>query len=161
MEHEKLSQEFQSMSLRERVKELGERVKKNQIDLNKERETKKKRAEISRELEEAPNSTQTDFFCRTCNKECIAIGYKRIHHDGQGTYLAQCPNGHGVVRYINNKWRDPYWELSPRVRRDRLKHADDMLTPNDPRFAKVYPQQWKAIQARKEEHERQTKFTQS
>lgn len=144
------------MGLNEKVKELGERVQSRQKELDAEKLARKRMDALGAEIREAPEMKQMDFFCRECNRDFIATGYKRVHRDGMGTYLGACPNGHGCVRYITEKWRDPYWELSPKVRFDRLKYADDMLTPEDPRFKTVYPQQWKAIEARREEYERAT-----
>lgn len=138
------------MSVQDKVRELGARVKHNQKFLDQERENKKRRDALAREIREAPDMVQFDFFCRNCDRDVISMGYKRVHKDGMGTYLGQCPNGHGLVRYITEKWRDPYWELSHKVRHDREKYADDMLTPDNPRFKVVYPDVHKRLEAEKE-----------
>lgn len=137
------------MGLQDKVKELGQRVKDRQVELDQERTAKQRREAVGKDVREAPPTQRMDFFCFVCCKDMTAVGSKQAHTNGMGTYNAQCPLGHNVVRYITNKWKDPYWNASLKVRKDRELYADAMLTPADPRFKIVYPAQWKALMEHK------------
>lgn len=139
------------MGLEQRIKELGERVKHNQTFLNQENDARKARTAKEREWTEAQDGIRMPFWCSPCARDFHAKGYKRLHNDGMATYRGECPKGHIAVRYITKKWLDPYWEQSRNVQIDREKHADDMLTPDNPRFKKIYPAQWKALTERQSE----------
>lgn len=139
------------MGLKERVKELGDRVKHNQKYLDQEKAARLLRESVGKEYREAPDEVRTDFWCDECGLDISAIGFKKLYSDGMGIYRSKCARQHMLVRYITNKWQDPYWNRSRKVAADREKYADDMLTPDNPRFRIVYPQQWKALQEMKHE----------
>jgi hypothetical protein len=55
------------------------------------------------------------------------------------------------MRYITDKGHDPYYGRSEMMRKQRAQLADALLTPDNPRFALVYPQKWRELQAMKEQ----------
>lgn len=142
----------------DRVKYLGERVQDQQKGKAQERAREKARQDVDKEASKFPERQQQDFWCRQCTKDYIALGLKAKAGD-YWEYRSHCPEGHMNVRYITSPLNDPYFQLSLKVKRDRIKYADAMLTPDDPRFKVVYPQQWKALQKMKEEHAQQTNQT--
>lgn len=144
------------MSLFEdRVEQLGERVKERQQETDRNRRIEKIRGARKKEIDEAPNMQQMDFWCKDCKKDFIATGYKSVDKDMCAAFLASCPNGHGAVRYITDVHKDPYFHLSNKVKHEREKYADYFVTPDNPRFKVLYPQAWAALElGREKRHER-------
>ncbi len=145
---------------------------KKRIEQNKERRDDEKRLYEhvnARQIlvDEAPDSQDMDFYCATCNEHRSYLGKKTIQYGIEldkdmnvigeyrvepirASFVAVCRKGHGVRRYITDKERDPYFR-SPILRMMARTMEDDMLQPDDPRFAKVYPKQWAELQRQKEE----------
>lgn len=157
------------MGLKERVKELGERVQGTQKELKQEREISAKKGERWKLVNESPERQRMDFWCRTCLKDFSAMGYKTLHsvydvdrnisvvkEPVSAWYDAQCPKGHLMRRNLTDPQNDRYFELSLKVRQDRELYADAMLTPNDDRFKHVYPEQWKELEAKRQANEQRT-----
>lgn len=88
----------------------------------------------------------TDFYCPVCKKDCSGPGYRRVctlrPHSPTAWYIGYCPLGHRMIRRITDKNTDPYYDLSPIIKRQRYDMADALLTPDDPRFKILYPKQW-------------------
>ena len=129
-------------------------------EAQKEREYKKLGKERWKEITDAPPMLhQCDFFCRNCDKDVTAPGYKSVRGSeadalkATADYLGRCPKDHALVRYITDKHMDPYFKLSPMVRMMRRKHEIDMLTPDDPRFKTYYPDAHKRIEEQREKRE--------
>jgi len=95
---------------------------------------------------EAPRFIITDFFCPVCKRDCTGTGYKQICTIREifptAWYLGICPKGHRMIRRITDKSSDPYYDLSPVVARQRFEMRDALLTPDDPQFRLLYPEQW-------------------
>lgn len=158
------------------VRDLAERVKRGReeraIDKAREEAYRKRQKEI----DEAPDVAPQDFWCdhKKCKRDFSSLGRKRMNWgfnlDTGNAYIpegprmawywARCKEGHICERYILEKWNDPYFRLSIKIREMQAKHADDMLTPDDPRFKTVYPVQWARMQAELEERE-QAKWAES
>lgn len=157
------------MSVEKEVKKLGERVQKVQKELAQERENKKKREDPRwKEILESAQQQRMDFWCDTCQQDYSGMGRKVIcgSYDidtgvftprRDAYYLAFCPERHRMVRYILDIHQDPYYRKSVKVRMDRWKYRDDLLTPNDPRFKIVYPERWKEIEQAREQRDNATK----
>lgn len=129
-----------------------------------ERERSFKQTEAYRDriksITEVPKRMMMDFWCDDCQKDFTAIGFKETR-ELPGEYpiawwTGFCPKGHKTLRRITHKGTDPYYYKSFNLRRQRELMADDLLTPDDPRFKYKYPAQWKAMQEAKdatEQHE--------
>lgn len=95
-----------------------------------------------------------NYFCEVCRKDCEGNGFKEIRWRSNDLWFAFyrgfCPNGHAVIRRITDKLDDPYYFHSRFVQREQAEHADDFVTPHDPRFKHLYPMQWRSLQARSE-----------
>jgi hypothetical protein len=138
------------MNLLERLKE---RAQKTQHDLDQERAHKRKERErLERELHNAtaPEYKRDNAYCDTCRLDCSTI-LRKHGSDSLAYYLGHCPMRHTVRREIT--LRDRYYDVSPLVRKERLVHADDLLTPHDYRFRHVYPDKWRAIEEERERRE--------
>lgn len=144
------------MNLLERLKD---RAQKTKTELDQERAHKRKekdRLERERHNANAPEYKRDNAYCATCALDCATI-LRKHGTDLLAYYLGSCPNGHTVRREIT--LRDRYYDLSPLVRKERLVHADDLLTPNDYRFRHVYPDKWRALEEERERRETLEKTT--
>lgn len=95
---------------------------------------------------EASRFTITDFYCSVCKKDCTGTGYKQVSEirfkRPTAWYVGICPKGHKLIRRITDKTTDPYYDLSPLIARQRYDMRDEILTPFDPRFKEIYPEQY-------------------
>lgn len=109
-------------------------------------------------IQEAGEIARIGFFCRECDQDFDADGYKQVRYSGTwpvAWYAGRCPKGHPSIRYITDKHRDPYFYLSKMLARQRHEMADDMLTPDNPRFKIVYPEKWRKMEEDRENYERE------
>ena len=99
-----------------------------------------------RAIMEAPRFTQTDFWCDKCKKDCSGLGYRQVNTFRErlptAWFTGFCPIGHRLIRRITDKDSDPYYDRSLIVQRSRYEMADDLMTPDDPRFKVLYPKQY-------------------
>lgn len=131
------------------AKDLGRIVKENRegraMDAARGRELRERKALIA----EAKDLAIVDFWCGTCLKDFEAKGQKQVR-DAIGWpvafYAAHCPLGHIAMRRITDKLNDPYFYESLLMRMQQVDHADDFITPDNPRFAVLYPIQWARIE---------------
>lgn len=137
-------------SLLERLKE---RAKKTKAELDQEKE-KEKRNKLERDRleanERAPHYKKSDAWCYTCLKDCTTI-MRKHGNERLAYYLGTCPVGHTVRREITLV--DRYYQDSYGVRLSRLRHANDLLTPNDYMFRHVYPDKWQELERQREARE--------
>lgn len=108
-----------------------------------------------RTISEAPERTPMDFWCKACAKDFTTLGKKIVRSSGRwpvAWYVGLCPKNHESIRYITDKDRDPYYWMSDMVKKQRSQMADDFLTPDDPRFAVLYPHKYRELQAMREQN---------
>lgn len=104
---------------------------------------------------EAYEVTRMDFWCQACRKDFNTSARKQVRFSSRwpvAWYVGLCPKKHVCIRYITDKDRDPYYRRSVMIARQRVELADAMLTPDNPRFALVYPQKYREIERMKEEN---------
>ena len=86
-----------------------------------------------------------DFWCNECKKDFELRAWKSGNY-----FLSKC-NGEDedgdeceetLVRFIKDKHKDPYFRLSEKLRRDRIKMAKDLIQPSDPRFKLYYKDEY-------------------
>lgn len=144
--------------LSKKVAELGERVVKNREASDQERARQKEQA-LPREITDAKELLQHDFWCNQCRRDFVALGRLEVHGTGSqatAVYRASCPKDHQTYRYVTNVPDDPYWLRSHKVRADRQAHEIDMLSPHDPRFKLYYKKQWDELEVARENHDKRT-----
>ena len=145
------------------IKALKERVDRRRQEREQDEAMKALYAEREKEIAAAPLFKPMDFWCDDCQCDFTTRARKRMRmvydFDARVSYPdwppyawyeAQCPKGHRATRNITNKHLDQYFNRSEMLRRERILHADDLLQPSDPRFAKVYPEAWKKLQGEQE-----------
>lgn len=98
---------------------------------------------------DAPRFAITDFYCSVCKHDVSGTAFRQVCTIRQDRptawFVSFCPKGHRLVRRITDKDTDPYYDISPLVRRQRYELRDDLLTPDDPRFKILYPKQWEKL----------------
>lgn len=106
------------------------------------------------EIRESPAHVRIRFWCDECALDFEGEGNKEVRAPKNDIFFAfyrgYCPEGHVAIRRITDRLLDPYFYRSTFVRREQLMHADDMLTPRDPRFKALYPEAWQQIKEREE-----------
>jgi hypothetical protein len=97
----------------------------------------------------APRFITTDFWCVVCKRDCTGTGYRQVctvrATAPTAWFMGFCPKGHKMIRRITDKDKDPYYEQSMVVARQRYELADALLTPDDPRFKVLYPKQYEEL----------------
>lgn len=137
------------MSIRSKIQALVDRYDKRR----KEREDRRKILEpfVDRlnDIKQSPRTTKSDFFCTVCKKDFSGIAFKQVSAVRSmlptAWYVGKCPVGHKAIRYITDKYTDPYYDLSLMVARQRWEMKDDFLDPSDPRFKQLYPEAYKRL----------------
>lgn len=137
------------MSVRSKIQELVDRYDTRR----KEREDRRKLLEpfVDRlnDIRQSPRVVQSDFFCTVCKKDFVGMGFKQVSAIREmlpcAWYVGKCPEGHRSLRYITDKWADPYYEQSLLVSKQRFEMKDDFLDPSDPRFKELYPEAYKRL----------------
>lgn len=96
----------------------------------------------TREIVDAKDKMINTFWCDTCKADFTGRAYKVVRKMPKkmpiAWYVGFCPARHKCIKRITEKPNDPYYMRSYIVKRDRARHADDLLTPNDPRFWLLY-----------------------
>lgn len=125
---------------------LIKRVEKTQEERTRREKFKAYLEERANEINAAPFKEALDFWCDVCAKDWEGVGFKEVRVPQNSLWYAfyrgWCPEGHQCVRRITDKLLDPYFYWSYKVSIMRAQYADDMVTPDDPRFKELYPQQY-------------------
>ena|SRR3990167_9591508 len=82
-------------------------------------------------------SNNITFFCRECNleRDYNAVKY---WHGKEPYWAAKCVCGRKLVRYIVNKHLDPYYQISPSLRKYKAENWRDLVQPGDKDFKTLY-----------------------
>ena len=140
-------------------KKLEERVDDIHEELDLDRRIGNARKRMTREwraFEKLPGTARTPFYCRPCRKDFVAPAWKEwSFFFNCGSWFSRCPDcGGECARYISQKTKDPYYELSNEIRKMRGDFATDMLRPDQYGFKTLYGEpfaEWQAEQQRREE----------
>jgi hypothetical protein len=127
---------------------LEEKKEKRDKILAKEGEFR----EHVRSIREAPDVVDMSFWCKKCKVDFISKGYKVIGKMGMwptSWYVGFCRGRHRAIKRITDKSGDDYYFFSKAITRERKERADDMLTPDNPRFKLVYPDKWRELYEKK------------
>lgn len=91
-----------------------------------------------------------DFWCDRCKKDFTGMGYKRegwVHDYPTAWYVTKCVCGKSCMRRITDKSKDMYYYKSFKIRFQRVRDYNDMLTPADDLFKIIYPHEFRKISA--------------
>ncbi len=138
---------------------LKQQLKEKQADREHRQAQEQDAHDRQRAIADAPPHKLEDFWCDTCQVDFSAPALKRVNwifdidhnrleapKEWRGWYEGNCERGHLALRRITDKVFDPYYLRSQWVKRQRIDHADDFLTPEDYRFRLKYPAQWRKLQ---------------
>lgn len=138
---------------------LKDTLKDKQSERDRKIELERDNKDRLRAIGDAPSRKMEDFWCNECKIDFVGRACKRINwvfnidtgvseppKKWQAWYEGRCDKGHRVIRAITDKDIDPYYFHSDWVKRQQYEHADDFLTPDDPRFRIKYPAAWARLQ---------------
>lgn len=127
------------------IRELIENQEKRTNDRNRSRNKEKEQAEREEDIQRAKPIDIVEFYCSHCEEDFAQIAYKQVETDWSNTnqriafYKSKCDDcGTWAIRYITNKYSDPYWSESKQVARDRGKHYADILQPWETGYNLLY-----------------------
>jgi hypothetical protein len=115
------------------IRELIENQEKRSADRTFHRERIKALEEREDLIKDAPIIVLTDFYCQKCKKDFKGTAPKIVETDWSNPsqrvayYKSKCFKGHWVVRWLTDKFKDPYFFRSKWIANDRAKHSNDIL----------------------------------
>jgi len=127
----------------ERLKRI---VDNNYAERERESTRLMKRDENYNLIKSSPNLKLTEFFCSKHQLDFTTLAYKQVSGD-KAVYKADCPKcscepnysfTKRCERYITDRFKDPYYNESLLIRKQRFDARDDLLQPGDPRFNLLY-----------------------
>lgn len=127
------------------IRELIENQEKRTNDRNLHRNREKTIAEREEEIQKAKPGDVIEFYCADCEEDFAHVAFKQVETDWSNTsqriafYKGKCPECDSwAIRYITDKFSDPYWSESKQVARDRGKHFGDILQPGETGYQLLY-----------------------
>lgn len=127
------------------IQELIENQEKRTEDRNRARYKEKDRAEREEEIQRAKPADIIEFYCAHCEKDFAQVAFKQVETDWSNSsqHIAFYKSKHDdcgswAIRYITDKFNDPYWSESKQVARDRGKHYKDLLQPWETGYQLLY-----------------------
>lgn len=115
------------------IQELINLQEKRSNDRTYHRERIKALEEREELIKDSQPVILTDWYCDKCNKDFKQIGIRYIEEDWSNpaqrvaVYKTKCFSDHWCVRWITDRFKDPYWFRSKWVANDRIKHSNDTL----------------------------------
>lgn len=101
---------------------------------------------------------EISFWCRGCRTDFDAEAVKSITHNGEEYFWSKCPLCYNkTVRYITEKFNDPYYRESIKVQIERDRFMKETLQPDEYKFRMYYEKEWKDIEKKKEMFEMKQK----
>lgn len=124
------------------IQELIERQNKRSEERTYFQEKIKIGEERIKEISDAKLMAQADFLCLKCGDEFKGVAVRQVEVPFNGPPIAyykhKCDKGHWCMRYITDKWKDPYWIRSKAVFRDKGKNFKDTIQPSEEGFNLLY-----------------------
>ena len=127
------------------IRELIENQEKRTNDRNLSRSKEKEKAEREEEILKAKPADIIEFYCTDCEEDFAQVAFKQVETDWSNTsqriafYKSKHDDcGAWAIRYITDKYSDPYWSESKQVARDRGKHYADILQPWETGYNLLY-----------------------
>lgn len=91
-----------------------------------------------------------NFYCKFCHRDFSLPAAKGENRYGKWLY-ASCPScDDKLIRYLTDAKFDPYYKLSPKIKKEREEYRKDLIQFDDPEFKLFYKKQWEKMEALKE-----------
>jgi len=126
------------------IRELIARQDARVQDRNYHKAKEKAFAERSELIEDNKPVKLEDFWCERCKKDFKGVAFRQIENDWNDPsqqiafYKTKCFHGHWCIRFITDKFLDPYWHRSKSVRMDRANHSNDLLQSFEEGYQLLY-----------------------
>lgn len=112
-------------------------------DREKTKEGYQKENEL--EVNDGIKTPMTDFYCKRCKKDyddyrttyIIQNDWERIGKKSS-FWKSKHKCGQWNIRYVTDKSHDPYWTLSPKMKKDRGNYYRDMVQPDQSGFDMLF-----------------------
>ena len=130
----------------EENRDMRDRIKRREADHTSRVKTIREAAEVF----------TTDFWCDRCDKDYTGTGYKREGWLGNvptAWYVGKCLCGRQSIRRITDKHKDIYYYVSKKIKFQRVRNYNDMLTPADDLFKIIYPKEYERLTRREKGQE--------
>lgn len=117
------------------IRELFESQDKRVTDRQYHKDRIKNLEEREQVLQDSQQFTLTDFYCQVCNKDFKAQTIRQIEQswfnpeERIAYYKTKCFQGHWCIRFITDRYRDPFWFRSKLLALDRGSHSNDTIQP--------------------------------
>ncbi len=98
-------------------------------------------------------TTSVSFFCKDCRLDQDLEAIKSSYREYEYFYALCRECGHKLFRYITERQKDPYYQTSLKIKREKDKLKIDLLQPGDNRFKLWYSQQWQKLEEAKQKYE--------
>lgn len=126
------------------IQELIDRQSRRADERTYYREKGKATEERESLIRDAKPRELVDFHCKHCRVDFGGLAQKQVEMDWSSPmqriafYKMKHECGRWCIRYITDKWADPFWWLSTQVIKDRSKYHNDLLQPGEDGFYLLY-----------------------
>lgn len=126
------------------IRELIEGQERIAADRQWHRDNESANQDRAKELASLERRQVMPFWCRLCARELHAETILEVERGWENPdvpvafYRTKCEAGHWCIRHGLDKGRDPYFERSRSVARDRGEHAADVLQPWESGYDMLY-----------------------
>lgn len=126
------------------IRELIERQDKRATERQQVIDRKEAYDERNRDIAGHKAKELVDFHCSDCLTDFKGEAIKQVEIDWSNDqqniafYKSKCFCGKWVMRFITDRFRDPYWFKSNNVAKDRGRHHNDILQPFETGYNILY-----------------------
>jgi len=131
--------------MNDEVQRLTNRMQSRQEERDREQTRQGYLMENEKEIQEGLKARLSDFYCKKCKcdyEDYKSTGVVETDWTNEDKCIAFFNSRHKCGqwnrRYITNKFTDPYWSRSPKMKRDRGNYYRDMVQPNQSGFEMLY-----------------------
>lgn len=126
------------------IRELIEAQEKRTDDRNYHRNRLKAKEDRDEVIRDAKPVEIKEFWCDECGVDFAELVWKQVEVDWSNTtqniafYKTKHECGNWCIRFITDRWRDPYWFESTQVSVDRGKYHNALIQPFETGYQLLY-----------------------
>ena len=94
-----------------------------------------------------------DFYCEKHGDMVLNGHLCQNNKVSYKIYEAMCPQCRKTIKREVGNPQDPYYRLSPKVRKQIKEQIKDLIQPDDPKFQTYYKEAWNKLQEDKAKDE--------